>query len=30
MMRDGRIIESGTYGELLQLKGNFYRLAQGR
>ena len=29
MMRNGRIIESGSYDELMDLKKNFYRLAKG-
>ena len=29
MMRNGKIIESGTYEELMDMKENFYRLAKG-
>lgn len=29
VMRDGKIIEEGGYGELMEKKENFYRLAKG-
>jgi ABC-type transport system involved in Fe-S cluster assembly fused permease/ATPase subunit len=30
VMRDGRIIEKGEYGELMHKKGSFYKLAKGK
>jgi ABC-type transport system involved in Fe-S cluster assembly fused permease/ATPase subunit len=30
VLQNGRIIEKGDYGELMQKKGVFYRMAKGR
>ena len=30
VLQEGRIIEKGSYRELMHLKGSFYRMAKGR